>query len=233
MGKTSSLKKIIILVIILMVPGFLYYLLQDKGKNRYRPLSIYGPKELSGTYHTKRGKRIPDTVYHQIRDFKLIDQKEQGFDFPLDSNKIVVFNFFFTRCPNSCSEMNSRMQFLAEEYAGNRMLRFASITVDPEFDTPDVLNAYSSKFHAVPEKWYFLTGNKGLIHDIARKDFLLDAYTSKPSPEGIIHSPLLVLVDPHRRIRGFYDSGNKDQMNKLNDEIKVLIAEELRMVTDR
>jgi len=233
MGKTSSLKKIIILVIILMVPGFLYYLLQDKGKNRYRPLSIYGPKELSGTFHTKRGKQIPDTLYHQIRDFKLVDQTGQDFVFPLDSSKIIVFNFFFTRCPNSCSEMNARMQFLTEEYAGNRMIRFASISVDPEYDSPEVLKKYSSQFNAVSGKWYFLTGDKNLIHDIAKKDFLLDAYSSQPVPEGIVHSPLLVLVDPHKRIRGFYDSGNKDQMNKLNDEIKVLIAEELRMVTDR
>ncbi|PRY54327.1 protein SCO1/2 [Arcticibacter pallidicorallinus] len=233
MGNTSSLKKILILVIILMVPGFLYYLLQDKGKNRYRPLSIYGPKELSGTFHTKRGKQIPDTLYHQIRDFKLSDQSGEDFVFPLDSTKIVVFNFFFTRCPNSCSEMNARMQFLTEEYEGNRMIKFASISVDPEHDSPEVLKAYSSQFNAVPGTWYFLTGDKMLIHDIARKDFLLDAYSSEPTPEGIVHSPLFVLVDPHKRIRGFYDSGNKDQMNKLNDEIKVLIAEELRMVTDR
>ncbi|WP_245925422.1 SCO family protein [Arcticibacter pallidicorallinus] len=216
-----------------MVPGFLYYLLQDKGKNRYRPLSIYGPKELSGTFHTKRGKQIPDTLYHQIRDFKLSDQSGEDFVFPLDSTKIVVFNFFFTRCPNSCSEMNARMQFLTEEYEGNRMIKFASISVDPEHDSPEVLKAYSSQFNAVPGTWYFLTGDKMLIHDIARKDFLLDAYSSEPTPEGIVHSPLFVLVDPHKRIRGFYDSGNKDQMNKLNDEIKVLIAEELRMVTDR
>jgi len=233
MNSKSPFKKILILVIILMVPGFLYYLLQDKGKNRYRPLSIYGPKELTGTFHTKRGKKIPDTLYHQIRDFSLVDQSGKSLRFPLDSNKITIFNFFYSRCPNSCSEMNARMEFLTKEYAGNRMIRFCSVSVDPDHDSPEVLAKYSSSFHAVPEVWHFLTGDKNLIYDIARKDFLLDAYSPKLDSTNIVHSPLFVLVDPQKRIRGYYDSGNKDQMNKLNDEIKVLIAEQLRMVADR
>lgn len=233
MNNKSPFKKILILVIILMVPGFLYYLLQDKGKNRYRPLSIYGPKELTGTFHTKRGKKIPDTLYHQIRDFSLVDQSGKSLRFPLDSNKITIFNFFYSRCPNSCSEMNARMEFLTKEYAGNKMIRFCSVSVDPDHDSPQVLANYSASFHAVPGVWHFLTGDKNLIYDIARKDFLLDAYSPKLDSTNIVHSPLFVLVDPQKRIRGYYDSGNKDQMNKLNDEIKVLIAEQLRMVTDR
>ena len=38
--------KVLILVTILAVPGFLYYLLQEKGKNRYKPLAIYGPSKI-------------------------------------------------------------------------------------------------------------------------------------------------------------------------------------------
>ena len=56
--------KILILVTILAVPGFLYYLLQAKGKNRYKPLPVYGPKEVAATFTTKRRKKIPDTIFH-------------------------------------------------------------------------------------------------------------------------------------------------------------------------
>ncbi|HCN84178.1 MAG TPA: electron transporter, partial [Sphingobacteriaceae bacterium] len=66
MNNSFPVKKILILVTILAVPGFLYYLLQDKGKNRYHPLSYFGPKQLANTFHTTRGKKIPDTVYHTI-----------------------------------------------------------------------------------------------------------------------------------------------------------------------
>lgn len=233
MRNTSSLKKIVILVIILMVPGFLYYLLQDKGKNRYRPLSIFGPKELTGTFHTKRRVQIPDTLYHQIRDFKLTDQQGREFTFPLDSNKIVVFNFFYSKCTSSCRELNAKMAFLANVYAKNKMVRFSSISVDPDHDSVDILADYAETFNADPNKWFFLTGNKGLIYDLAKKDFLVDAFADQKDSTNIVHTPLLILVDPQKRIRGYYNSGNKEQMEKLNDEIKVLIAEQLRMVTDR
>ena len=233
MRNTSSWKKILVLVVILMVPGFLYYLLQEKGKNRYRPLNIYGPKELSGTFHTKRGKKIADTTYHQIRDFKLIDQQGKEFSFPLDSTKITIFNFFFTRCSSFCKQMNGQMDFLADKYNDNRMLRFCSVSVDPEYDSPEVLAKYAQSFHANPKKWFFLTGNKGLIFDLAKRDFLVDAYKDHSDTSTIVHSPMLILVDPQKRIRGYYDSDNKEQMSKLDDEIKVLIVEELRKVTDR
>ena len=63
------LKKLVILVFILIIPGFLYYLLIKKGKNRYHPLPIYGAKVLAKTFHKVHGKLIPDTVYHTLDDF--------------------------------------------------------------------------------------------------------------------------------------------------------------------
>ena len=79
-----------ILVTILVVPGFLYYLLQDKGKNRYHPLSYFGPKQLAATYHTRRGEKIQDTIYHTISNFKLTNQAGDSVSFYPDSNKITV-----------------------------------------------------------------------------------------------------------------------------------------------
>ncbi len=229
-NSTSSFKKIIILVILLAVPGLLYYLLQEKGQNRYHPLGIFGPKELSGTFHSKRGKQIPDTLYHHIRDFSLIDQ--QGKDFPLkaDSSRITVVNFFFTRCPSFCSDMNKEMARVANQYSKNNLLRFISISVDPDFDSPEVLAKYAAKYNLPVDKWRFLTGNQDSIYAIARQDFLVDAIRDSSQINNVIHSSMLILLDPQKRIRGYYDSTNKTEVDKLTDEIKVLITEELRKV---
>src|SRR5688500_15957571 len=125
MNKTSfPLKKVLILVVLLAVPGLLYYLLQEKGKNRYRPLSIFGPKVVSSTFHTKRGKQIPDTTYHTIRPFKLTNQDGQLITFPADSNRITVVNFFFSRCPSFCIDMNKQMEELSYKFSRNRLLQF-------------------------------------------------------------------------------------------------------------
>lgn len=233
MKSSFSVKKILILVTILAVPGFLYYLLQDKGKNRYHPLSYYGPKQLSGTYHTKRGKKIPDTLYHTVSDFKLVNQSGDSISFSTQANKITVVNFFFTRCKSFCLNMNKEMSLVAKAYQNNDFLRFMSISVDPDFDTPEVLLSYSKSYPVKPGKWNFLTGNKDLIYKLSRQDFLVDALKDTSSENNFIHSPMLILVDPHKRIRGYYNSNNKDQVDRLNDEIKVLITEELRNVKDR
>lgn len=231
MGKKYSLKKIIILVTILALPGFLYYLLQEKGKNRYRPLDIYGPKQVAGTFHTKRGEKIPDTIYHQIRDFKLLSSTGDSIGIPTDSNQIVVVNFFFTRCKSFCQEMSSQMARVVSIYSNNKRLKFYSISVDPKHDTPEVLSAYSDKFKANNKRWNFLTGNQDLIFELAKSDFLVDAFVDNADTANIIHSSMFVLIDRDKRIRGYYDSSSKEQVNKLIDEIKVQIAEEVRDAT--
>ena len=227
-------KKILILLILLVVPGSLYYLLKFKGENRYRPLAIYGPKQAASTFHTKRGKQIRDTLYHQIRDFKLLNQHGDSVIFPADSSQITIVNFFFSRCPTFCSNMNKEMSRVAKINDGNRLLRFLSISVDPDYDQPNVLKAYSKQYVAENKKWDFLTGDKELIYSLAKEDFLVDAIQDTTRKLNFIHSPMIILVDSKNRIRGYYDStGGNDKMNLLVDEIRVLMAEELRNVKDR
>lgn len=227
-------KKILLLVILLALPGALYYLLKEKGENRYRPLHIYGTKQVASTFHTKRRKQIPDTIYHVISDFKLLNQDGDTVKFPADSNQITVVNFFFSRCPTFCSAMNKEMARVAKVYNTNRLMRFISISVDPEYDTPAILYEYTRPYIKENKKWDFLTGDKDLIYKLAKKDFLVDALRDSTQEINFIHSPMLVLIDPQKRIRGYYDStaGNK-QVDLLIDEIKVLITEELRNVKDR
>mgnify|MGYP000114842063 CR=1 FL=1 len=235
MSSTSfKIKKILVLLILLAVPGTLYYLLKEKGQNRYRPLPIYGNKQVANTFHTRFGKKIPDTIYHVIRDFKSLNQNADSVKFPADSNQITVFNFFYTRCPSACTVMNREMEKVAGQYANNRLMRFISISVDPEYDNPEVLSKYSKQFTSINKKWDFVSADKDLVFSIAREDFLVDAIADTSQNHNIIHSPMLILVDPQKRIRGYYDSSRgNEQTALLIDEIKVLITEELRDVKDR
>ena len=231
MKKRSSIIKVLILVTILALPGFLYYLLQEKGKNRYRPLDIYGPKQVAGTFHLKRGKQIPDTLYHTIRDFKLLSSTGDSIGLSAGSRQVTVVNFFFSRCDRFCTSMNTQFARVVSEFPKNKMLKFYSISVDPEYDRPQVLKEYAKQFNPDPQRWYFLTGDKRKITDIASNDFLVDAIEDRRDSLNIIHSPMFILLDTKKRIRGFYDSGSKDQVNKLMDEIRVQITEELRNVS--
>ncbi|WP_342645809.1 SCO family protein [Mucilaginibacter sp. CSA2-8R] len=209
------------------MPGFLYYLLTQKGKNRYKPLPFYGTKEVAKTGHRYHGKYIPDTIYHKIGDFKLTNQLGQAVT-PKDFEyKIFVVNFFYTHGPAVTEAMKKNIDRLAGAYRKNRMVKFVSITVDPARDNVQALQAYAKPLGYAASKWMFLTGDTTTTYNLARKGFLVDAVKSD---DEFIFSNKLILVDAEKRIRGYYDGTSIAETARLNDEIKVQIAEELRKI---
>jgi protein SCO1/2 len=212
---------------ILALPGFLYYLLTAKGKNRYKPLPFFGPKEVAKTGHKFHGKYIPDTIYHKLDDFQLTDQNGKQVSFKNFDKKIFVASFFYTHCPTVCNTVNKNISSLADVYRKNKMVNFISVTVDPQRDTAPVLKKYAASLEA-NNKWLFLTGDTTSIYNLARKGFLVDAL--KAGDDNFIYSDKLILIDAEKRIRGYYSGTSTTDLTKLNDEIKVLIAEELRKV---
>ena len=225
MNKIKVLKKIVVLVLVLLVPGFLYYLLTAHGKNRYKPLPFYGPKVVAKTTHKVKGKAIADTLYHAISDFNLTDQNGKPVSLKTFANKIVVVNFFYTNCPGICKLMNDNMNQFAANYVKSDMVYFASISVDPGRDTPPVLKKYTQNFSPPSSRWFFLTGDTTTVYSLARKGFLVDALQT--GKDDFVYSDKFILIDQNRRIRGYYGNALAD-VTRLNDEIKVLVAEELR-----
>ena len=210
---------------ILALPGFLYYLLTAEGKNRYKPLPFFGPKQVAATSHKFHGKVIPDTIYHKLPDFKLFDQNGHEVTAKSFDNKIFVANFFYTNCTGVCNTVNKNVNALLSDYSKNNMVCFASITVDPQRDSVGVLKKYAQQYNPPGIKWLFLTGDTTTIYPLARKGFLVDAFKAG---NDFIYSDKLILVDKEKRIRGYYSGTSNDDITRLNDEIKVLIAEELR-----
>lgn len=249
MNKTNLLKKIIILVLILALPGFLYYLLTAKGKNRYEPLSYFGPKKLAKTSHVVKGKTIPDTIYHAIPDFILHDQYGKEVTSATFDNKIFIVNFFYTHCPTNCNQVSKNISTLAKGYAGNKMVYFVSVTVDPQRDTTGALKVYADKLNSVykladakgdttaqlrnvktrfniSDHWLFLTGDTSTIYPLARNGFLVNAL--KENNGEFIYSDNIIMIDSHKHIRGYYSGTSPDDMTRLDNEIRVQISEELR-----
>jgi len=227
-GQTKGLKKVIILVVILLLPGFLYYLLEKKGQNRYQNLPIYGEKVLTGTVSKRMGKEIPDTLFHQIKPFSLTNQEGKAVEVLANDTSIAVVNFFFSRCATFCKHMNDEMNRVADRFANNEMVNFYTITVDTAYDTPAVLKEYAQAYHPETKKWHFLTAGKDNVYDIAREGFLVDAVQDTTQEAGFIHSSSLILVDSKRRIRGYYDVNHMKEVDRLIDEIKLLLVQEIR-----
>ena len=160
--------------------------------------------------------------FNTVRDFELVERTGQPFrNSESLRGKVWVANFFFTSCPGPCLEMNARMAEVQEAIRRkNDEVRLVSFTVYPEHDTPEVLRRYADRFQARTGVWYFLTGDKPTIYDIAHKDFMLgvtDAQTGeeKLSEGEFVHSTKLALVDRHGVVRGYFDSTSPEAFQRL------------------
>jgi protein SCO1/2 len=222
---STSFKKVLILVCILAVPGFLYFLLQEKGKNRYKPLPYFGPKSVASTFHTFHGTKIPDTIYHKVGDFKLLNQ---------DGQVVSWGDLFYTRGDVPAVAFASKaMKAFDVSYGKNRMINFISLSIDPEVDKPTLLKDYALKLGAKSGKWDFLTGDSTQIFNLIKKELYMDAVMNpKGSPYRFTYSNLFVLLDTDHHIRGYYDPTHQEALSKLDDEIKVQITEVLRTIDD-
>jgi protein SCO1/2 len=232
--KFFPIKKILILVTILAVPGFLYYLLKEKGKNRYKPLPYFGPKVVAGTFHTYHGDKIPDTIYHQVGNFHLVNQANDSVSFDTYNGKILIVNLFYTQGNNfGVNFANKAIQAFEASYSTNKALNFVGISIDPKDDSPAVLKQYGEKLGAKPGKWDLLTGDSAEVYNLINKQLFVDALKKDENGKTkFIYSNLFVLLDTKHRIRGYYEATSQEALAKLDDEIKVLILEELRNNTD-
>lgn len=235
--KPASMKKVLILVTILAVPGFLYYLLQEKGKNRYKPLPYFGPKVVAGTFHSVRGEKVRDTIYHEVKGLSGFNQKGDPVTLDKYQGRILVFGLFYTRANTHAVELaNKAMRAFDVTYARNQSVHFVSLSIDPEEDNPGVLRKYADSLQAVAGKWDLVTGDSTSIFNFINTQLRVDAHrmpgADPASPGKFTYSNLFVLVDPGHHIRGYYEATSQEALSKLDDEIKVLIAEVLRNTED-
>jgi protein SCO1/2 len=155
----------------------------------------------------------------------LVDQAGNSINSNTVKNKIYVANFFFATCQSICPAMNKNLIEVQKAFAEDSSFVMLSHSVNPLHDTVEVLKDYAARYAAMPNKWHFLTGDKKQIYDLAKADYLVNALEDDGTPEGFLHSELLILIDKKGRMRGMYDGTDGAQVQKLISEIKVLKTE--------
>ena len=189
------------------------------GKHNIKKLQYFGPKSLAAN-----GK---DTIYHTIPAFSLKDQDGKPFGDKDLNNKIYVANFFFTSCPTICPKMQTLMKKIqdTDDFKKLNDFKLVSFTVDPDNDTPQKLKEFSNLIKAEKNRWYFLTGNRDSIYDLAYKGFMVNAMEDKKADGGFLHSDIMLLIDKEKRVRGIYEGTSYKDVKRLIDEAKVLVAQ--------
>jgi protein SCO1/2 len=187
---------------------------QEKKK-----LPYLGPKDTK----TVGGK--VDTIYHQIPAFRFLNQDSVWVSEKDMTGKIYVADFFFTSCPTICPKMKTQLLRIYERYLTNDAIRILSHSIDPNFDTPRVLNEYANKLQVKAPKWNMLTGDKSAIYLLGEKSYMVTAQEDKNEAGGFVHSGAFILVDKNRHVRGIYDGTQENEVNHLIEDIELLLQE--------
>lgn len=149
--------------------------------------------------------------------------------------KVYVVEFFFTTCPTICPKMNENMLKIQNEFYGNLDFGIASFSINPKYDTPQILKEYAETHGATSKNWNFLTGDQAEIYELANVGFTLYAGEDSNAEGGFEHSGMFALVDKEGNIRSrfdeygnpiaFYDGLDQKGVQQIKEDIKILLKE--------
>ena len=188
-----------------------------------RRLPIYQPAMVnyelvdSTLQHVKK--------FHKIAPFSLTNQNGKIVTEQDYNNKIYVADFFFTTCPSICPKMTDNMGQLQNEFLEDSQIKFISFSVTPQIDSVQQLKKYAIEKGVNDSKWNLVTGNKKEIYSLARKSYLAVKDDGDGGQFDMIHTENFILVDPEKRIRGFYDGTDIEAMKTLITDISILKEE--------
>ena len=166
----------------------------------------------------------PPPLLSEVPEFTLTERSDRPFGLDDLRGNIWIADFIFTTCAGPCPIMSQRMSRLQSDFANAAKVKLVSFSVDPEQDTPEVLRAYADTYQAQPDKWYFLTGERGTIYDLAISGMKISVQgATVTSP--IIHSTYFVLIDANARIRGYFNSNEPEALEKLKTDVNMLQRE--------
>ena len=215
--KRKSFIAILALTSIVILALF-YDALKPKEK-----LTIYQPSMVN--YELVDSTLQHKKKFHKIAPFSLTNQNGLTVTEKDYMNKIYVADFFFTTCPSICPKMTANMVLIQENIKTDNQVLLLSFSVTPEIDSVQQLKSYAIEKGVIDSKWNLLTGNKKEIYELARKSYLAVKTDGDGGEHDMIHTENFILVDPEKRIRGFYDGTDINAMDELLSDIKVLQME--------
>lgn len=219
MHKYDWLKIGVILVIFGGGLIFSYQILKPK-----RQLPIYNPSQLDRRLVDESIQR--KGTGHRTLPFKLVNQYGDTITEKNVEDKIFVADFFFTTCPSICRDMAVEKRRLQDVFKDDDQIMILSHTVTPEMDSVPVMYEYAQMQGAIKGKWELLTGDKPQIYKLARQSYFAVMDEGGNGDESdFIHTENFVLVDPNKRIRGFYDGTSKEDVDLLIADIAILKEE--------
>jgi len=180
-------------------------------------------------YGRARQKALP--VIDQVADFTLTNQEGSVTTLADLSNHVWIADIIFTRCAGNCPIMSTQMKSLQDALPSTSQAKLVTLTTDPDYDTPSILNRYGERYGADFQRWTFLTGDKGELAGLATGSLKLGSTPVSPpdrtnSVNLFVHSTIFVVVDKQARLRGSFQTEGQDvDWTKIQPQIIATVKE--------
>lgn len=220
MGK----KAIWALLLAILLPAAGYLVVKYYSKDAvHMPRRYFAPDSV--VVVEKNGKTTTDTIWHKVRNIQFTNQLGQHVSLDDLKGKILVIDFFFTRCPSICPGLARNMKKLQDAFVKNpEIVQFISISVDPEHDSVPQLRKFADKFNINHDSWWMVTGDKKDIYDFALNELKASIADSNVDT-AFIHTENFFLLDSSRVIRGWYNGFDTVKQSELARAIPLLMLE--------
>jgi protein SCO1/2 len=155
--------------------------------------------------------------------FVLTDQSGKRVALSDLQGKVAAVTFIYATCKDTCPILTAKMATIQRKLGADfgAKVRFASITVEPEIDTPAVLKAYAEKHGADVAGWSFLTGPSKEIQDIVRR---YGAFAKRNKAGDVDHLFLTSLIDRKGMLRVQY-LGYRFDPDEMERDLRTLLSE--------
>lgn len=144
--------------------------------------------------------------------------------------KVWLVSHVFTRCPGQCAGMTEAMKAFQIKHADNPLFKLVSVTMDPEHDTPEVMDEFRNRFDLKFDDWWFVTGPPEALNSYMFKYFYFkpieqEDKDKKTENDIFVHDTKVALVDNARNVRGWYDLFTEEGNAKLEKDLNLVLQE--------
>jgi len=217
-------KAVLALMLAMVMPFAGYFIVDYLSKDAaVMPHRYFTPDRVDVI--EKNGKTTTDTIWHKVKNIEFTNQLGKKVSLYDLHGKIIVIDFFFSRCPSICPGLAKSMKRLQDSFQKNdSIVQFVSISVDPEHDSVPQLRKFADRFNANHDSWWFVTGDKKEIYDFALQEIKASIADSEIDT-AFIHTENFFLLDSNRIVRGWYNGFDTARQAELVRDIPTLMLE--------
>ncbi|TXD82453.1 SCO family protein [Subsaximicrobium wynnwilliamsii] len=172
----------------------------SRDESRSSAISVNAKDELSDLMFLEINgspKKVPP--------FEFVNQDGDTITNKDYEGMVYLVEFFFTTCPSICPKMNRNLVQIQNTFTGFENFGIAAFTINPEYDTPEVLKAYAKNYGITNPNWNLMTGNKEEIYALANIGFNIYAAENPEVEGGFEHSGSFALIDKNGFMRSRQD----------------------------